>query len=983
MVTPGESVSHYRVLERLGGGGMGVVYKAEDTRLHRQVALKFLPEEFTRDRQALERFHREAYAASALNHPNICTIHDIDEHQGQPFIAMELLEGQTLRERLSARPLTRDEALDMAMQITDALEAAHAKGIVHRDVKPGNIMVNERGQVKILDFGLAKLAREGAGGADTGAVPQSAAPSPDTAARARDSLSRGGFAVGTPAYMSPEQAAGEDLDPRTDLFSLGAVLYEMATRRRAFDGDSPAAILEKVLTETPPPPGLSNAEFPPAFDAIVCKLLERDRDLRYQTAADVRADLKRLRRDSGSSSTFTRLTGAALPRAQAERPGSRGRLARTSRTVRWNLAAGLVLLLALGAGALVRFSSHPSGLTEKDTVVLADFANSTGDPVFDDTLKTALSVALDQSPFLNVLPEAKVATTLKLMTRPASTTLTPEAAREVCQRTGSKAYLAGSIDNLGSQYVVGLTAVNCQTGDLLAQEQATAPAKEQVLAMVGKMAAKLRGELGESLATVQKFDVPLEQATTSSLPALQAYSLGREAHDEKGPAAALPYHLRAIQLDPTFAMGYGAVGGDYSNLGELGRASVYFTKAFELREHASEREKLIITADYYSNVTGQLAQAAQAYQEILQTYPRDTVASDGLGVIYTMEGEYAKATDAYRRSSELDPDRAFPYVNLANCLLALGQFDEAQATIRGARARKLDPFIFHLQLYALGFLKPEPAAMAEQLRWFAGRPEENFGLTLAADTAAFHGRLREARKLAAQSVEAALRADSPENGAIWRENAALREAAFGNALQARQDAAEGLKLSPSSQGVGVQAALAYAMAGESSRAESLAHELNQRFPTDTQVQSLWLPAIRAQIELNRQKPRKALEELQAATGPVEFGQLMFVENTSCLYPTYVRGQAYLAAGQGPEASAEFQKISGHRGLVWNCWTGALAHLGMARANALEAANSRGAVADSARTRALAAYRGFLALWKDADPDIPVLLEARKEYIKLQ
>jgi tetratricopeptide (TPR) repeat protein len=624
-----------------------------------------------------------------------------------------------------------------------------------------------------------------------------------------------------------------------------------------------------------------------------------------------------------------------------------------------------------------------SALTDKDTVVLADFANSTGDAVFDDTLKTALSVALNQSPFLNVLPDNKVAATLKLMARPANTTLTPEVASEVCQRAGSKAYLAGSISNLGSQYVLGLKAVNCQSGDMLAQEQATAAAKEKVLDAVGVAAAKLRGELGESLATVQRFDVPLEQATTSSLEALKAYSLGRKAVEEKGPAAALPHHQRAIELDPNFAMGYRAVGSVYMGMGELGRASEYFTKAFALRDHASERERLIITADYYLNVTGELDKAAQAYQEMIESYPRDHAAYNGLGMVVTTQGQHERAVDAFRQGIRLEPDRKSLYINLGYCLLALQRFEEVRQTIREAQARKLDSYIFHMQLYALAFLKPDAADIAEEQKWFVGRPEENLGLALASDTEAYGGHLNKARELTRQSVESAIRADSKESGAIWQENAALREAAFGNAAEAKQSAAEGLKLTPASQAVGVEAALAYALAGDTARAESLARDLNQRFPLDTQMQSLWLPAIRARMTLDRQNPTEALHHLQAAAGPIEFGAIPFVSSVSCLYPTYIRGEAYLEAGQGSAAATEFQKILDHSGIVWNCWTGALAHLGVARANALQSKTSQGADADAARVRALAAYKEFLALWQDADPNIPILREAKAEYTKLQ
>jgi DNA-binding winged helix-turn-helix (wHTH) protein/tetratricopeptide (TPR) repeat protein len=639
------------------------------------------------------------------------------------------------------------------------------------------------------------------------------------------------------------------------------------------------------------------------------------------------------------------------------------------------------------AGAAVAGSWHhlrpDFKITPKDTIVLADFSNSTGDPVFDDTLKTALTVSLWQSPFLNVLSDSEVAKVLQRMTRPASTKLTPEVARELCQRAGSKAYVAGSIGSLGSEYVLGLKAVNCQNGDTLAQEQVTAASKEKVLDALGEAASKLRAGVGESLATLQKFDVPLVQATTSSLEALKALSLGRKASDEKGPAAALPYDQRAIELDPNFAMAYRSMGIDYTNLSELGRASVYFTKAFQLREHASEREKLTITAEFYSYVTGELDKAAQTFQEEINIYPREDAAYVNLGLVYAPQGQYEKAMEITRQAARLAPDAVSEYENLANYALALQRFDEARQIIHEAQARKIDDFILHNALYALAFLGANSAAMAEQQQWFASKPEfENVGLALASDTEAYGGHLGKAHELTKRAVNSAVRTDNKENGAVYLTNAALQQAAYGNPAEARQSAAEALKLAPASRGAESEAALAFANAGDTAQAESLAQDLRKHFPLDTQMQSLWLPAIQAQLALDRKNPASALSDLQAAS-PIELGQITFVNNLSCLYPVYVRGEAYLAAGQGSAAAAEFQKILDHSGIVWNCWTGALAHLGVARAHALESRTLQGADADAARVRALSAYKDFLTLWKDADPDIPILKEAKAEYAKLQ
>jgi DNA-binding winged helix-turn-helix (wHTH) protein/Tfp pilus assembly protein PilF len=645
-------------------------------------------------------------------------------------------------------------------------------------------------------------------------------------------------------------------------------------------------------------------------------------------------------------------------------------------------AAGI--FIAFIAGTFYHLRSRPPLLTDKDTVVLSDFANSTGDPVFDETLKTALNVSLNQSPFLNVSSDSNVNKTLKLMEKPVDTKLTPDVARELCQRAGSQAYIAGSIASLGSQYVLALKAVNCQSGATLAQEQVTASTKEKVLDALGEATSKLRAELGESLTTVQKFDAPLAEATTASLDALRAYSLGDKASREGDVANALLYHQRAIAIDPNFAMGYWAVAVDYFPLGQEGRASEYIAKAFQLSDHASERERLAITYGYYG-MTGELDKAAQAFQEAIGTYPREyKIRSEG--VIDLLQGQYEKAAAAFRQSRGLDNDDVGPDVDLANSLLALQRFDEARQVIQQVQARKRDSFVLHNAIYGLGFLQADPSVMAGQQQWFRGKAEENIGISLASDTEAYAGHLRRARELTEQSVASAIHADSKETGAVWQEIAAQREAAFGNFAEAKRAAAKGLKLAPNSYEAQAEAALAYALAGDAERTEALSQELNHRFSRNTQMQSLWLPAIRAQLALKRMRPDVAVSNLEAAV-PVEFGLIQFVPNISCLYPTYVRGEAYLAAGQGSAAGAEFQKILDHSGIVWNCWTGALAHLGVARANALQAKTlqleGQGAEGNAARDRALAAYKDFLTLWKDADDDIPVLKQAKAEYAKLQ
>ena len=652
-----------------------------------------------------------------------------------------------------------------------------------------------------------------------------------------------------------------------------------------------------------------------------------------------------------------------------------------SRRVGWMAAILVTLVIVLLAATSNFYFQRTPKLTDKDTIVLADFANRTGDPVFDDTLKTGLSVALNQSPFLNVVSDGKMGATLKLMRRPPDTKLTPDIARELCQRAGSKAYIAGSIASLGSQFVLGLKAVDCQSGDTVAQEQVTAAAKEKVLGALGKAASRMRRELGESLVTVEKLNTPLYEATTSSLAALKAYSLGVKEDRRNGPSAALPYFQRAIELDPNFAHGYEAVGIDYEAMAELERATGYYAKAFQLREHASERERLSITCLYYENVTGELEKAVQSFQEAVESYPRIPQWRGNLAGVYAEQGRFDNAAEEYRDVMPLAPDDVGLYSDFANILLALQRFDKAQEIVQRAEARKLDNPTLSDALYALAFLKADSAAMAKAQRGFQGKPEENLGLSLASDTEAYAGHIHRARELTIQAKDSAIHADSKETAAIWEEIAAQREAAFGNLAEAKKAAAEGLKLAPTSPGAAAEGALAFAMAGDAARAESLGQDLNMRFPLHTQMQSLWLPSIRAQLALNRRNPALALTTLQSASA-IEFGQIDFVTNVSCLYPTYIRGEAYLAAQQGAEAAAEFRKVLDHNGIVWNCWTGALARLGVARANALELKTSKGTDA-AARVRALATYKDFLTLWKDADPDIPILKQAKAEYAKLQ
>ena len=952
---------------------MGEVYLAEDMKLGRKVAIKILSEEYTTNRDRLQRFEQEAAAASNLNHPNILTIHEVGTDNGRHFIATEYIDGLTLRRKAVASHLEIPEILDIAVQVASALEEAHAAGIVHRDIKPDNIMVRRNGYVKVLDFGLAKL---------TETVDRT--PSDAEAATRVLVQTDAGVVMGTSQYMSPEQARGKPVDARSDIWSLGIVIYELVAGRTPFEGETSTDVIVGITQKQPPPLARYAPDVPAELDWIVMKALRKDRDERYQTAKELLTDLRRLKqrlefeteleRSVPSGFAPSRISeGAALPTVP-ERPARTRTVSHVSSAeyiatslARHKLVAAIVALLLLAgtAAGFYFYYNRAKPLTDKDTVLLADFVNTTGEPVFDGTLKQALAVHLGQTPFLNLFPEERVRETLRFMGRSPEERITRDIGREICERQGIRAMLTGSIASLGNNYVITLEAVNPRSGDPFAHEQIEAESKEKVLSALSTAAWNLRKKLGESLASMQKYDVSIEQATTSSLEALKAYAMANDERGKGNAREALGFYKRAVELDPNFAMAYARIAVHYVNQGQGEAAREYVQKAYDLRDRVSERERLYIAEKYYAYMTGEIDKTIETLQTWARLYPNDFIPHNNLSLNYKLVGRYEEAMKEGQEAVRLGPNNLSARDNLVASFVGLGRLDEAEQLAKESEKINPDALGAHLPKFFFGFMRRDEAAMNRELEWSRGRPEEAEFTSSMAGVLAYSGKLQQAEGFHRRSLEIYKAQNRKENAALELLGMAANLVYLGKCAEAKDDAKTALATFRGQASM-ANAALIFAACDDRSQAQSLRDELLRQYPQNTFLAAIIAPLVDAHLEAQRGNIDRALQLLEALRN-YDLGALTGVS------VHYLRGKLYVEQRRGKEAATEFRTIIDHPYVDPLSPLHALARLGLARA----------LIANGDTAGARKAYQDFFALWKDADSDLPALSEARKEYEQLK